>query len=475
MYKYDYICSLVINTKNKMKKSTLLFLLIATFIFSFKNRELNSNVIFSGKIENPNSDTLNILDINYNIIKTIVLDKDNTFRDTLNITEGYYRLGDGTEGTQMYLKPNFNLILTLNTNEFDESILYKGNGAKENNYLAKKTLLNESFGILNYYGYYGKLSEKDFLKLTDSLYDIQKSLLKSNKGLDKNFFYVESKSLEFEKLNKYANFEGMNRFITGNGDFKVSKNYPNAFANVNLLDEKLLISPNYLNYIQSYLRKKSDNKIKSENANVDNILAYVKTIKTEVKNSLIKEELIYNVGKQDLNYTSKLDSVYYELMLILTNEKYISEVTEKYTTLKKVENGAVSPTFTLNDINGKTISLNDLKGKLVYIDIWATWCLPCTKEIPNLAKMEEHFKGKDIYFVSICQNDTKERWEQMVEDKKLGGIQLFAPNEDIAFFKDYSVNGIPRFILIDRNGKIIDANAKRPSDPGLQEEIEKYL
>jgi hypothetical protein len=63
----------------------------------------------------------------------------------------------------------------------------------------------------------------------------------------------------------------------------------------------------------------------------------------------------------------------------------------------------------------------------------------------------------------------------MVEDKKLGGIQLFAPNEGIPFFKDYSVQGIPRFILIDKNGKIIDGNAKRPSNPELQKEIENHL
>lgn len=63
----------------------------------------------------------------------------------------------------------------------------------------------------------------------------------------------------------------------------------------------------------------------------------------------------------------------------------------------------------------------------------------------------------------------------MVKEKELGGIQLFAPDNKIPFFEDYAVQWIPRFILIDKNGKIIDANAKRPSDPKLKEEIEKYL
>jgi thiol-disulfide isomerase/thioredoxin len=458
-----------------MKKSTLLLIIIIAFIYSCKKSELNNNLIFSGKIENPNSDTLNILNKNQDIIKSIILNKNNTFRDTLNLSEGFYSLKNGKESTQIYLKPKYDLSLTLNTKEFDESIKYEGKGANENNYLAKKALLEESFGELNYYGYYAKLSEKEFLKLTDSLYNVQKNLLEKNINLDKDFSYIESKSLEFKKLDKYSSYEGMNRFVTGNKDFKVSENYPNAFENVDLSNEKLLISPNYLFYIQSYLRKKSSSEINKNDKNVDYTLEYVKTTKKEVKSNLIKEELLYNVGKWELNYTKNLDSVFNQIKSILTNEKYLSEVTEKYNKLKKIEKGAISPIFELNDINGKSISLNDLKGKLVYIDIWATWCLPCIKEIPSLKKMEEYFKDKDIQFISICKSDTEERWRKMVEDKKLGGIQLFAPNEGIPFFKDYSVQGIPRFILIDKNGKIIDGNAKRPSNPELQKEIENHL
>ncbi len=101
--------------------------------------------------------------------------------------------------------------------------------------------------------------------------------------------------------------------------------------------------------------------------------------------------------------------------------------------------------------------------------------MPCIKEIPSLKQIEEYFEGKDIYFVSICKSDTKERWKKMIEEKELGGIQLFAKDENISFFNDYLVQGIPRFILIDKDGKIIDGNAKRPSNPKLKEEIEKYL
>ena len=141
----------------------------------------------------------------------------------------------------------------------------------------------------------------------------------------------------------------------------------------------------------------------------------------------------------------------------------------------KIEKGAISPNFELDDINGYMVSLNSLKGKVVYIDIWATWCIPCINEVPSLQKMEEHFKGKDIAFVSICIKDREKLWKKMVKEKGFTGIQVFDEKGDSSFIEQYGVASIPRFILIDKEGKIIDANALPPSDPKLQEQIAKYL
>ncbi len=65
--------------------------------------------------------------------------------------------------------------------------------------------------------------------------------------------------------------------------------------------------------------------------------------------------------------------------------------------------------------------------------------MPCLKEISSLKKIEHYFKGKEIYFVSICKSDVKEHWIKMVKEKELGGIQLFAPDNKIPFFEDYAV------------------------------------
>lgn len=141
--------------------------------------------------------------------------------------------------------------------------------------------------------------------------------------------------------------------------------------------------------------------------------------------------------------------------------------------------GAKSPVFeNYENREGGTSSLTDFEGKYVYIDIWATWCPPCKKEIPFLQELQNDFEGSDIEFVSISVDDpkgkqgSKEAWINMIENQNLSGTQLFADKGLRSdFIKAYRVNSIPRFILIDPEGNVVDANAKRPSDPMLKDEL----
>lgn len=141
-------------------------------------------------------------------------------------------------------------------------------------------------------------------------------------------------------------------------------------------------------------------------------------------------------------------------------------------------NNAQAPSFNYVNYAGGTTKLEDLRGKYVYIDVWATWCGPCRGEIPHLKKVEEKYEGKNIAFVSISIDVQKdfEKWKTFVKDKALGGIQLFADKDwNSDFTKAFGINSIPRFILIDPTGKVVDADAARPSDPKLVEKLDSLL
>lgn len=132
--------------------------------------------------------------------------------------------------------------------------------------------------------------------------------------------------------------------------------------------------------------------------------------------------------------------------------------------------GKPSIAFNFRNIDGGQTSSESLKGKYVYIDAWATWCGPCIQEIPSMKKIEKQYHGKNITFVSLSLDKEKDfqKWQKMVADKQMGGVQLFGDKDfESEFAQFYGINSIPRFILIDPKGNIVDANAPRPSDPEL--------
>lgn len=155
--------------------------------------------------------------------------------------------------------------------------------------------------------------------------------------------------------------------------------------------------------------------------------------------------------------------------------------------LKEMPKGSASPVFAdYENYDGTKTSLADFNGKNVYIDIWATWCGPCKAEIPALKTLEQDYEGKNIAFVSLSVDDAQahqgswevanEKWRAMVKDKELSGVQLLAPKGwESAFIRDFRVNSIPRFILLDTEGNIISPDAPRPSDQKLRTLLEEIL
>lgn len=161
------------------------------------------------------------------------------------------------------------------------------------------------------------------------------------------------------------------------------------------------------------------------------------------------------------------------------NQQIFDYFEKNYALNKKMGKGIVSPKFeNYIDFKGGKKSLDFFKGKYVYIDVWATWCGPCIIEIPYLQSLEKEYHHKNIEFISISTDESKrsgggswkaveKKWRDFVEAKQMSGIQLWS-GQDISFQQAYQINSIPRFILIDPQGNIVNANAPRPSDPRLK-------
>jgi thiol-disulfide isomerase/thioredoxin len=328
-------------------KNLIALLLLVIFSSSVSAQD---NLAFQAKIDNKNGDILYIQE-NGKTVQEIKLNTKGLFQAKFPIKEGFYQLFDGAEYAQLFLKNGYDLKMTMDAAQFDETIKFQGKGSKENNYLAEETLAEEKIDIIKWMA----LDQENFNKVVD-----------------------QKKNTDIEKLQK----AGLDPYFTKMHAAEIETN---------------------LQRLQQYYAQISANKK-------------------------------MNIAK--------------------------------------------APNFDYENHKGGKTSLESLKGKYVYIDVWATWCGPCRAEIPSLKKIEEKFHNKNIEFVSISVDVDKDhdKWKTFVTDKALGGTQLFADKNWLSdFIKAFNINSIPRFILIDPSGNVVDADAARPSDPKLEQQLSSLL
>lgn len=189
------------------------------------------------------------------------------------------------------------------------------------------------------------------------------------------------------------------------------------------------------------------------------------TVKQALLNVLAIEQ-VEQYGIKDIDELSNLYNTY------VTDEVLREAFKEKCDAWDVTKPGKPSPDFRAWDAEGKPYSVADFKGKYLYIDLWATWCGPCRREMPYLKQLEADFEGRNITFLSLSTDARKADWLKVVQNQEMTGVQLFL-GKGSRFQTAYKADGIPHFILLDPEGKIVNANMLRPSSPDIRGYLER--
>ncbi|MFT5862747.1 MAG: thiol-disulfide isomerase/thioredoxin [Flavobacteriales bacterium] len=448
----------------KMKK--LLILPLAALLFACADEKQPDYAVLTGSLENFVEDEIRLYDY-ANTPTVIKISKDGKFTDTISLTTaGYYSLRVGRGGYMVYLAPGEVLNIDHNVALKDSKPSFTGSGSEENQFLVDKMAMQLDISgempVL-----FGK-EESDFLQTITTVKTKQMEALNASL-VSPEFKAIESKSIDYGYLENKGNYPQYHAHFAKKEGFEPSVDFLSDVKLVNFdNNEDAMKYASYRNLVVSNFYKGMESEDAPDAQQIDVAIQMIGEKESPaIMDILVSNSMFFfNANANDLAATRDA------LLAVTTGESLREKITTKYEKIKNLTKGNPSPTFNYENFKGGETALVDMKGKYVYIDVWATWCGPCIGEIPFLKKIEHEFADSNIEFVSISIDESRdyEAWRKMVGQKELGGTQLMSDNDwKSKFVKEYAIEGIPRFILLDPEGNIVSSDADRPSNKKLAE------
>ncbi|WP_017733734.1 TlpA family protein disulfide reductase [Nafulsella turpanensis] len=466
-----------------MKKTifSIFLLMVATYVIA------QEGLTVTGTISKPAGPTAVLLVPNpllpslnrENLIDT--LDASGSFAIEVELKEPTFAtFRHGREISTVYLEPGKDFSLSLNPEQFDESLKYSGDGAAANNFMAAHFLKFEDPSPVR--EQMKSLDPEAFKEAADARRKARLAFLETYKGKVSEEFYKNMKQqIAYEWGGELLSYPSAHAYFNG---LEESPALPAAYQayeqQLPLMEPSALALPAYQQYMYRKVRDRYSRKLEGVEKQPQG-KEYINGLYTFAGQELKGEVLEYFRHKllfEGMSYDG-LDSyadAYQQFIAGDAAPEYKESLQEVYKRQEHLMAGKPAPNFKLATLEGGEMSLEELKGKVVYVDFWASWCRPCLGEMPAAKKMKEHFKDNpNVAFVYISIDDDENSWREMVEKQAIEGIHLYSQGWGSQTAQDYVVQAIPRYVLIDQEGKLIDSSMSRPSDPATIPRIEEAL
>ncbi|MGL5787150.1 MAG: TlpA family protein disulfide reductase [Bacteroidales bacterium] len=370
----------------------------------------------------------------------------------------------------VYLTPGASVVLI----ETPESIAFEGDNKRINEFINKNRYVGYTSGSDTKNYSLEWLSERD--KELDSLND---RLVKA--GFPEDFNQYQTYYWLFES---YKNkIEGpANASMFGREQVVLPPNYFSFLKDMKFDNIVITKIPKWwLTMKQAFEQMEKEGYIPVSKENYIGVYAQQipdKQLRSKFIIAMLSHTLDMGYNDDYMNYIAQVNAYVLpedQADLQMLKDKY-AKIQQNFASLKR---GSKAPQIEGVDMNGKEYKLSDFAGNVVVVDFWFSGCVPCKAEMPVMEKMAENMKDQKIKFISVSLDSGKqltEAWKNIVKDKGDETLNLNLPlgyKSDEA--KNYIIRGVPRIIVIDQNGNLVDANAKRPSDPKLKALLDSLL
>jgi thiol-disulfide isomerase/thioredoxin len=359
----------------------------------------------------------------------------------------YYSIRRNT----IYLSPGDDMEIYIN--ETNTEAKFKGKGDVVNEYM-KYRLFPKGGSYLEA----GKNIKKDFPStkaFIDSAATVRLSQLKNLTGVSQEFKQLEEARIEADIINSYlafASYSGMVNKVEIKKSAFITEIEPSVKPLIKkITDEKYLD----VAVVRDVLSMSGDpsSQILFEGINLPE------------RTKELYEAADY-VSKLRREATPKVIDDSKQYARNMRNNDFKTELINKVVQASKLLPGEPAIDIEIEDRAGNIHKLSELKGKVLYVDFWATWCGPCIAESPIFNELNKKYTGKDIFFIQISTDNNRKAWLDFT-DKKSSSLPQFI-SKDIRLKDEWAIFYIPRFILIDKDFRIINSYAELPSDKNIE-------
>ena len=383
--------------------------------------------------------------------------------------------------SKLFLAPGDSLQINCDYARFDSTLHYTGRGAVANNYMAADVLEAFDRKAVQATAQFDDASQ--FTHYVDSLEQMNRELLRTHESPQWTAVfrqYITSSTMYRFVNHRWRYRIGYDREKKNFFHKEMPEGYFAFFEKLDLDDEGaydngmystallryLAEAPGYNAVVLDTIPEERKMEVRTKQRYAYQRSLFKGKVRDHQLSVFMKEQL--ERGNSDPALLAWLVSDY---KATCTNPEYVAIIDRIYARALTLMPGEPAPDFTVVDLDGKQVSLSSYKGMVVFLDFWATWCAPCRVAMPKVKALEEKFKDReDVAFLKVNVLDERQRWKDFVAKEAMGGRNFFAGKpETQALLKAYNFDGVPHYVLIGQDGKLIDAQA------GLQEGTEAKI